>query len=193
MDGMFYNSDDEGSVSLSDLNRNEISKHRYQLQIIEDKLYAEEFIVQENEVIDESDNRFYYQQLDNTVDDIEILSWKNNFPYIRVVTSKIEIKQLKEAYRRQEQYSIPNHIVELNESGDYIIVASDNVIPDDEESDEVYAQDGDEAYCSSDGRHDQAMQILSEIWPRVVDELRPLIREVILSAKGEEQQVRNCL
>jgi hypothetical protein len=134
---MFYESDDE-SMTFSDFNQCQVLKHQKLLEDIEDKLYDEVELQVHNEILDENDNRYYYQQLENLMDDKEIMTWKNNFIYLRVKGYNIPVTPLQSSSVRTLVTNVSRII--LSDSGEYLIV-DNNTSKDVYEDEETFAID----------------------------------------------------
>lgn len=172
-----FEGDSEESFSLGELHQRERARHQQLLTDIEDRLYAEDFVPQEEEELDERDSRYFYHQLDNSVDDKEIASWRRNFPYLRVVGLKA---QLITKDQRPNPPALSVLVVKDLGEESYVLDAPDS--EDTEDGEEVFAADGPTEWEPTGPT--QLSPHLRDAWPSLVEVLRPFIRGVVRSEFG---------
>ena len=177
----------ENSVTFSDIHQLERAKHLQLLHDIEDKLYAEDFIPDLPEQLDESDSRYFYQQLENCVDDEEITTWRNNFPYFRVAGKRMKIEGIYN--QPSESQGVSVSVVRDIGLEDYVLGGVD---PEDTEDSEVtFAADGEEVELSSRPSAELS-PLMRDMWPALVEALSPFVISVVrrrLASKASRELV----
>ena len=165
----------ENSVTFSDIHQLERAKHLQLLHDIEDKLYAEDFIPAMPEQLDENDSRYFYQQLENCVDDEEITAWRSNFPYLRVAGKRMNIEGINNIQPSESQ-GVSVSVVRDVGLEDYKL---GGVEPEDTEDSEVtFAADGEELEPSSRPSAEFS-PLMRDMWPALVEALSPFVVSVV--------------
>lgn len=138
------------------------------------------------------DRQYYsegYEANYECADDTEILRWQRWFPHLRVVAGKGRDNEVQQQASKRKD-TLRSHI-DCDSANRALIAAGMKVgsLGVAEEEEEIIAQDGvleDQMEGSSIERSSQSVQqnaVVQQLWPEVVQQLRPLIRKVLQNAR----------